>query len=74
MLDESAEEPRGCASIAPLLYEDVNHVTVLVYRTPEVVQPALNLHEDFVEMPRVTEPALLSLELPCVAGGTVKLS
>ena len=52
-----AEEPNRRPPIAPRLYQDVDHVPVLVDGPPQVLLPALNPHEQLIEIPRVALPA-----------------
>src|SRR5713226_1298600 len=48
------EEARGGTPIAPGLHEDVDHVAVFVDRPPEIMLLALDIDEQFVQVPRVT--------------------
>jgi hypothetical protein len=48
-----AEEADGGSPIAPGLHEDVDCVAVLVYGTPQILQPPLDLDEQFGQMPGV---------------------
>jgi len=52
-LQQLAEEPFGCLRAAPALYEDVEHMPVLVDRAPEIMQLALNADEHLIEEPLV---------------------
>ncbi len=54
-----AEESFGGFLITARLDEDINHITILVYRAPEVLAFALYLYEDLVQVPRVTKATLL---------------
>ena len=49
------KEPGGSPSVAAGLDEDVDHITVLVNRPPEIVTSALNLHKQLVEIPGVAQ-------------------
>lgn len=49
------EEPLGGLPIATRLYQDVEHIAVLVDRSPQVLLSSLNLHEEFVQVPGVPE-------------------
>jgi hypothetical protein len=44
-----AEEPHGRESITPGLDEDVDHNTVLINGSPEIVCDAVYLEEDFIQ-------------------------
>ncbi len=50
------EETAWCFSTTPALDEDVEHLAVLVHRTPEGVQLAPDADEHRVEVPRVARP------------------
>ena len=49
------EEPLRRTAITSGLHEDVDHVTILVNRPPEIPTPALNLHKQLVEIPGVAQ-------------------
>ena len=57
-LEELAKESPRRPPVSTALYENVNHVAVLIYRTPEIVALSIDCHEHFVQVPRVTETAL----------------
>ncbi len=57
-LQELAEEPFGRAGIAMPLNQDVDHVSILVYRAPEIVPLSLDVHEELIQVPGVSEPTL----------------
>ena len=46
------------------LNQDVDHVSVLVDCSPEIVLLAVDCHEDFIQMPDIAKPTLLPLEFP----------
>jgi hypothetical protein len=50
------------------LYQDIDHIPVPVHGLPQIVEFALDLHEDFVRVPDVSQPSLLTPEIPSVAG------
>ena len=50
------------------MYEDVDQVTVLIHRAPEILALTVDRHEDFVQEPRISESTLSSLQLPSVVG------
>ena len=52
--------------VAPRLYQDVEHVAVLVHRSPEILLPTLDVHEQLVEMPGVAHPTPPAPERPRV--------
>ncbi len=57
-----AEEAYSRTPIATPLDKDVDHVAVLVDRTPEIVSLALDGHEEFVQVPGVAQATLSPLE------------
>lgn len=61
-----AEEPFGRTGTAIPLHQDVDHVSVLIHGPPQVVALAPDLHEDFVQVPPVTQPTLATLQPSCV--------
>ena len=50
-----AKELLGGFLVPPRLHEDIKHVAILVYCTPEILQFAVNREKDFIEMPSVAE-------------------
>ena len=54
-LEQLAKEPRGGVAIPTGLEQDVDDLAILVDGPPEVLTPAANGHEEFVQMPRVTD-------------------
>jgi len=57
-LSITPEKAFGCAPIAPWLNEDVDHVTVLVDGPPQILQATVDVHEQFVQVPRVAQGSL----------------
>jgi len=47
-LEQLAEEPLGCLGAAPALHQDVEHVSMLVHRSPKAVQLAPDAYEHLV--------------------------
>ena len=56
------EETFSSTAIAEWLEQEVDHITVLVDGAPEVVLLTPDVHEDFVQVPRMAQPALATLE------------
>ena len=50
------------------LDEDVDDVAILIDGTPEILPLALDRDEDLVQVPRVAETALSTLQAPSVLG------
>jgi hypothetical protein len=48
------------------LNQDVDRVSILVYRTPEIVPLSLDVHEELIQVPDVSEPSLPTPESPGV--------
>ena len=67
-LQQFAEEPSGRTRIALSLNEHVDHVPILIDGPPEIVALALDVDEDFVQVPDVSQPPQSTLELSCVLG------
>jgi hypothetical protein len=57
-LEEFAEELFGGHRVSAWLDQDVEHIAVLVDRTPQVVHRAVDPDEDFIEVPFVAGPGL----------------
>ena len=60
------KETRGRLAITPGLDEDVDEVTVLVNRPPEIPTSALNLYKQLVEIPGVAQAPSLPTQRPRV--------
>ena len=65
-LQQLAEESFGGFLITARLDEDIDYITILVYRAPEVLAFTLYLYEDLVQVPCVTETTLPTLQSPSV--------
>ena len=65
-LQQLAEESFGGFPITARLDEDIEHITILIYRAPGVLAFALYLYKDLVQVPRVTETTLSTLQSPSV--------
>ena len=65
-LQQSAEESPRRTPVPAGLYEDVDQVTVLIHRAPEILALTVDRHEDFVQEPRISESTLSALQLPGV--------
>ncbi len=61
LLQQLAEESFGGFPITARLDEDIDHITVLIHRTPEVLTFALDRDEDLVQVPRVSQTAWLMI-------------
>ena len=65
-LQPLAEDSFGGFPITARLDEDIEYITILIYRVPEVLAFALYLYENLVQVPRVTETTLSTLQSPSV--------
>jgi hypothetical protein len=63
---QSTKEQLGCTLIAPRLQQNIDDVTVLIHGTPKIMLPAIDFHEDFVQIPDITEASLFLLQTPCI--------
>ena len=62
--EESPRGPRGPTGVC----EDVDQITVLIHRAPEMLALTVDRHEDFIQEPRISESTLSALQLPSVVG------
>ncbi len=67
-LQESPKESSRRPPVPTRLDEDVDYVTVLIYRAPEILALPVDRHEDFIQKPRISESTLSALQLPGVIG------
>ena len=63
----SKESPRR-APVPAGLDEEVDQVTVLIHRAPEILALPVDRHEDFVQKPHIYESTLTSPQPPGVIG------
>ena len=61
--DEKAEKPFSRALLGTALHEDINDITILIDRSPEILSLALNRDKDFVDVPGIAQWSLLFFEL-----------
>ena len=59
---ERAKESRSSVAIPAGLEQDVDDVTVLIHRTPQILTPAVDRHEQLVQMPRVADGPSVTAE------------
>ena len=67
-LQEFPKESPRRTPVPAGLDEDVDQVTVLVHRAPEILALTVGRHEDFIQEPRIAESTLSSLQPPRVVG------
>ena len=61
-VQQSLEEPLRRRCIASALHQNIQHDPVLVHRTPQVMQHAVDPDEDLVQVPLVARPGPAALE------------
>ncbi len=59
---QSAKEPLGCPLMTSRLQQNINDVTILIHGTPKILLLAVDSNEEFVQIPGITEAALLLLK------------
>ena len=69
---ESPKESSRRAPVPTGLDEDIDQVTVLIHRAPEILALTVDRDEDFVQEPRIAEAALSSLQPPGVVGAELR--
>ncbi len=67
-LQQLTKEAFGCPPITTRLDKDVDHITILINGSPEILSSAPDRDEDFVEMPRIAEATLSALQRTRVLG------
>ena len=68
MLQYFAKETRHCTLVLPTQHKNVDDITVLVDRAPEVVPLPANLHHYLIHEPRVAELAATFAEVVRIIG------
>jgi len=68
---ETAKEAHRRLLVASPLHQASNHVAVLVDRSPQILLLALEGHNHFIKMPRLTESALSRLQCPRLSRSTL---
>ncbi len=68
-LEQFAEKSFGGMLIATTLYEDIQHISVLIYRSPQILSFATDREKHLVQMPlvatmRTATPQLIGVRLP----------
>ena len=61
-MEQSSKETFRGALITVRLYQDVDHVPVLIHGTPEILLLAVDSNEDFVQVPNIAKAALTPLQ------------
>jgi len=63
-LQESLKKALCRTTITTRLNQDVDHISVLIDCSPQVVQFAVDSHEDFIQIPDIAKATLSPLEFP----------
>ena len=67
-LEEFPKESTRRTPVSPGLHQDIDQVTILIHRAPQILALTMDPHEHFVQEPRISESTLTSLQPPCVVG------
>ena len=65
-LQELPEESLRRTPVPTGLYENIDHIAVLIHCAPEILALTIDLDENFVHEPDISEATLSSSQLPCV--------
>ena len=65
-LQELAKEALRCTAVPPRLNEDIDHVSVLIHGTPQILPFAVDRYEDLVQEPCISESTLSSFQRLCI--------
>jgi len=63
---QSSKESFRGALITAWLYQDVDHVAVLIHGAPQILLLAIDSKKDFVQVPNIAEPALTPLQFSSI--------
>lgn len=63
---QTPEEALRCSTIPLCLQVDIDHLTVLIHSTPQVMLLAVYLHKDFIDVEGIAIASVFSLKSPCV--------
>jgi hypothetical protein len=58
---QSAKESLCRALITVRLNQNVDHITILIDGTPQILQFAIHSKQDLIQMPAIAQPSLSSL-------------
>ena len=57
MLQRLAKKPLRSSAIPPLGHQNIDHVSVLIHRAPQIMEAPADLEEDLVDVPNIPEPS-----------------
>ena len=63
-----AEKPFGRSTTSHPSHQNIDHVTILIHRSPEVVELPEDLDEDLIHMSDVAQPTLPTAQVPSEGG------
>jgi hypothetical protein len=66
-IQQSFEKTFGGFAVASPLQEDVDHFSVLIDGSPQVVLPTINLHEYFIDIEGVTETLVSTFQTSSIS-------
>ena len=61
--EQASEKPFRGTLIAAALHENINHIPILIHRSPEILPLPLNGDEHFVDVPDIAQAALSFFKL-----------
>ncbi len=67
-LEECPKESTRRTPVPPGLHQDIDQVTILIHRAPQILALTMDPHEHFVQEPRISESTLTSFQPPSVVG------
>ncbi len=67
-LQELLKESPRRTPVPTGLYENVDHIAILINGAPEILPLSVDVHEHFVQEPRISEATLPSSQLPRIVG------
>src|SRR5262249_60751000 len=62
-LQQLAEKLLRCLLVTSALYQDIEHVIVLIHGAPQIMALTMNRQEDFIEVPLITWLGASTLQL-----------
>src|SRR5579862_8854706 len=71
-LEQLSKEPLRGLRIAALLDQNIEYLSTLIDRAPQIDQLAVDLAEDFVEMPGIPRTAMSTTKTPRILGSELQ--
>ncbi len=63
-MQQAFEEMLGGRPVPSALHQDIQHDAVLIHRTPQIMQHAIDADEHLIEVPRVSRPGSPAAQPP----------